>query len=93
MKKISLLVWPVENLLKLLKQKGSLASAGYGKMNKSSYVTGLARNRHFLDIYGEKTMKEWLERNQCPENDKLTEQAVWFFRICCLYTNRYGTDC
>ena len=25
-------------------------------------------------------MSEWLERNQCPENDKLTDQAVWFFQ-------------
>lgn len=23
-------------------------------------------------------MKDWLERIQCPENDKLTEEAVWF---------------
>ena len=69
-----------ENFIKALEAEGIPCSAGYGKMNKSSYVTGLARNRHFLDIYGEKTMKEWLERNQCPENDKLTEQAVWFFQ-------------
>ena len=25
-----------------------------------------------------KTMKLWLERNHCPENEKLTTQAVWF---------------
>ncbi|HNW57304.1 MAG TPA: DegT/DnrJ/EryC1/StrS family aminotransferase, partial [Bacteroidales bacterium] len=51
---------------------------GYGKMNKDAYVSDLAKNKHYLTIYGEKTMNEWLERNHCPENDKLTDQAVWF---------------
>jgi hypothetical protein len=26
-------------------------------------------------------MNQWLERNQCPQNDQLTqEQSVWFFQ-------------
>jgi perosamine synthetase len=26
-------------------------------------------------------MKEWLERNQCPQNDFLTQnESVWFFQ-------------
>jgi len=42
-------------------------------------VTNLAKNKHFLKIYGEQKLKDWLERNQnCPENDKLCDQAVWF---------------
>ncbi|MCE5346636.1 MAG: DegT/DnrJ/EryC1/StrS family aminotransferase [Bacteroidales bacterium] len=64
--------------LDALQKEGIPCSSGYGKMNKSAYVTDLAKNPHYLKIYGEKTMKEWLDRNQCPENDKLTEQAVWF---------------
>jgi dTDP-4-amino-4,6-dideoxygalactose transaminase len=64
--------------IKALTAEGIPCSAGYGKMNKESYVRDLAQNKHYLKIYGEKTMNEWLERNQCPENDKLTDQAVWF---------------
>lgn len=62
-----------------LQAEGIPCSGGYGMINKDKYVTELAQNRHYLKIYGEKMMKEWLERNQCPQNDILsTEQAVWF---------------
>ena len=53
--------------------------AGYGQMNKDAYVTGLSQNRHYLKIYGEKAMKEWVDRNHCPQNDRLTsEESLWF---------------
>lgn len=64
--------------LKALSGEGVACSSGYGMMNKEAYVTDLAKNRHYLSVYGEKTMKLWLERNHCPENEKLTSQAVWF---------------
>ena len=69
-----------EKFLKALQREGVTCSSGYGMLNKTNYVTDLAKNKHYLSVYGEKTMKEWLERIQCPENDKLTEQAVWFYQ-------------
>ncbi len=70
-----------DRFLDALTKEGIPCSNGYGMMNKEEYVTGLAKNRHYLNIYGEKTMKHWLERNQCPQNDLLTqEQSVWFFQ-------------
>lgn len=67
--------------LEALAKEGVPCSNGYGMMNKDAYVTGLAKNKHYLRIYGEKTMNQWLERNQCPQNDLLTsEQSVWFFQ-------------
>lgn len=68
-----------EKFMEALQAEGVPCSAGYGQMNKSEYVTSLAKNPHYLKIYGEKTMKDWLDRSECPQNDKLTsEQAVWF---------------
>ncbi|MGI6573887.1 MAG: aminotransferase class I/II-fold pyridoxal phosphate-dependent enzyme [Fermentimonas sp.] len=68
-----------DEFIKALTAEGVPCSSGYGQMNSSEYVRGLAENKHYLKVYGEKTMKEWLERNHCPQNDKLTkEQAVWF---------------
>jgi len=65
--------------LAALNAEGVPASSGYGVMNKDAYVTALAKNKHFLKIYGEKRMQEWLEQNQaCPQNDKVCAQAVWF---------------
>ncbi len=70
-----------EKFLEALTKEGIPCSEGYGMMNKETYVTGLAKNRHYLNIYGEKTMNQWLDRNQCPQNDILTsEQSVWFFQ-------------
>ncbi|MGJ7029614.1 DegT/DnrJ/EryC1/StrS family aminotransferase [Niabella hirudinis] len=70
-----------EQFLKALSAEGVPNSAGYGQMNKSDYVTALATNKHYLKIYGEKTMQHWLERNQCPQNDLLTaQQSVWLFQ-------------
>jgi dTDP-4-amino-4,6-dideoxygalactose transaminase len=67
--------------LEALIKEGIPCSNGYGMINKDAYVTGLAANKHYLKIYGKKTMEQWLERNQCPQNDKLTsEQSVWFFQ-------------
>lgn len=75
--------------LKALNQEGVPCSSGYGPMNKSAYITGLAKNSHYLKIYGEKFMSEWLERIPCPQNDKLTsEQAVWFFQTMLLGTRK-----
>ena len=67
--------------IKALEAEGIPCTSGYGQMNKDAYVQGLAKNKFYLKIYGEKMMKEWVERNQCPQNDKLTaEQSMWFFQ-------------
>jgi len=67
-----------ERFIQALSAEGIEAWVGYGDLNRSPYVTGLAKNRHYLKIYGEKTMKEWMERNHCPQNDKLTsEESLW----------------
>jgi perosamine synthetase len=69
-----------------MRSEGVPCSGGYGRINKDPFVTSLAKNKHYLKIYGEKTMKDWLDRNQCPVNDKLTEQAVWFYQTMLLGT-------
>jgi hypothetical protein len=70
-----------ERFIEALREEGVPCDSGYGQMNKDTYVTELAKNRHYLKIYGEKAMKQWLERNQCPQNDRLTsEQSIWFFQ-------------
>lgn len=67
--------------LEALQAEGVPCSVGYGQMNKDSYVTGLANNKHYLKIYGEKTMKDWVEKNSCPQNDALTsEESAWLFQ-------------
>ena len=65
--------------LAALSAEGVPASGGYGAMNKDAYVSALAKNKHFLKLYGEKKLQDWLERNQAlPQNDKVCAEGVWF---------------
>ena len=65
--------------MEALNREGVPCSGGYGQLNKDDYVSGLAKNKHFLKIYGEQRMQQWLEKNRdCPQNEKLCSEAVWF---------------
>ena len=75
--------------IEALNAEGVPCGSGYGQMNRDGYVTGLAKNRYYLKIYGEKTMKQWLERIHCPQNDQLTgEEAIWFSQTMLLGSTR-----
>jgi perosamine synthetase len=67
-----------EKFMEALRAEGVPCSGGYNAMNKEKYVTDLANNKHYLNIYGQKTMQDWLEKSHCPQNDQLCEQAIWF---------------
>ena len=67
----------LEKFVAALNEEGIPCSTGYGAMNKSEYVCKLAENPHYIKIYGKKRMKEWLDSNDCPMNDRLIKQAVW----------------
>jgi len=45
-------------------------------------------SRAFKRIYSEKELKEYEERNQCPENDRLCAEAVWFYQTMLLGTRQ-----
>jgi len=34
----------------------------------------------YVRVYGQQAIDEWPARNQCPQNDKLCEQSVWFYQ-------------
>lgn len=64
--------------LQELSKAGVSASSGYTPLNTTSHVKALAANPHYQRIYGKDTMARWVEANQCPVNDKLCSQAIWF---------------
>lgn len=64
--------------IRALNAEGVPCSTGYTPMTKEPYVHNLAKNKHYLKIYGERGMKQWLEQIACPVNDKLCEEeALW----------------
>jgi dTDP-4-amino-4,6-dideoxygalactose transaminase len=68
---------PRAKFLQALAKAGVAASSGYTALNTSAHVQALAANPHYQRIYGRDTMTRWLERNPCPVNDRLVEEAVW----------------
>ncbi len=69
---------PRARFLQELSKAGVSASSGYTSLNTSPHVNALAANPHYQRIYGKTTMQRWLERNACPVNDRVVEEAVWF---------------
>ena len=65
-----------EQFMRAMSQEGVNLSSGYGRIYP--YITNLAKSKYYLKIYGEKEMKRWLERIECPVNEKIAnEHAVW----------------
>lgn len=67
-----------EKFLKEMAKAGISASGGYTSLNQSRHVQALATNPYYLRIYGKEAMSRWVDANQCPVNDKLCSEAVWF---------------
>lgn len=63
--------------LQALAQDGVAASSGYTPLNASVHTEALATNPHYVKLYGKETMARWLERNRCPINDRVCEEAAW----------------
>ena len=69
---------PRSKFIKALSAEGVPASAGYSPLNKEPFLRNTFRNRGYQRIYGEKYIEQWFERNECPANDRLCADAVWF---------------
>ena len=69
---------PRATFVKELGKAGFAASTGYSRLNQSAHVKALASNPHYQRIYGKDFMTRWSEANQCPANDQLCEEAIWF---------------
>lgn len=78
-----------DQFIKALAAEGLACSPGYGPLNRSEYVKGLAQNKHYVRFYGKQRMQQWLEGNECPQNDILcSEQAAWFMQNTLLGTKK-----
>jgi len=64
--------------LKALEAEGIPCSGGYTPLNKEPFLKHSFDSRAYRAIYPSKQLEEWTERNHCPANDRLCEEAVWF---------------
>ncbi len=66
--------------LKALDAEGVPASSGYTPLNKRGYLKNALRSKGYRRIYSQADLARLEERNQCPANDRLCEEAVWIMQ-------------
>ena len=69
---------PRDRFLTALKAEGVPCSGGYSPLNQEPLLKNTLLSKGYRRIYGEKRLKAWLAQNQCPVNDRLCGEAVWF---------------
>lgn len=74
--------------LQALRAEGIPASDGYRPLNKEPFIKQALTSRAFRAVCPPERLRQWEERNQCPENDRLCEEAVWFTQNMLLGTRR-----
>ncbi len=71
---------PRAKFLKALSAEGIPASSGYTPLNKRQYLKNALQSKGYQRIYSRQELDRWEERNRCPANDQLCEQAVWIMQ-------------
>jgi hypothetical protein len=67
-----------DRFLKALEAEGIPASGGYSPLNREPYLEATLQSKAFKRVYPAERLQAWRESNQCPANDQLCRQAVWF---------------
>ena len=74
---------PRDNFLKALRREGVPCMSGYAPyLNAQPYLKDAFQTKNFKAMYPKERLdfKKYSERNQCPENDMLCNEAVWLFQ-------------
>lgn len=71
---------PRAEFLKALNAEGIPCSGGYTPLNKMPYLENGFKTKNFQKMHPPELLdiKKYSERNQCPVNDVVCEEAVWF---------------
>ena len=64
--------------LKALHAEGIPGSGGYTPLNRVSFLQTALESKGFQRLFSKKVLDDWRDRNQCPANDRLCGEAVWF---------------
>jgi dTDP-4-amino-4,6-dideoxygalactose transaminase len=69
---------PRSVFLKALEAEGIPASGGYDPLNREPFLKNVMASRAYKAVMPPERLQRWEERNQCPANDRLCGEAVWF---------------
>ena len=69
---------PRATFLKALSAEGIPASGGYSPLNREAFLKTALSSRAYKTLFPEEVLTSWEERNECPANNQLCQEAVWF---------------
>jgi Predicted pyridoxal phosphate-dependent enzyme apparently involved in regulation of cell wall biogenesis len=69
---------PRKTFLKALAAEGIPASRGYSPLNKEPFLKAALQSRSYQKLFPGSVLSSWEERNECPANNQLCNEAVWF---------------
>ena len=78
-----------EAFIKAMNAEGITCFSGYTPLNKMPYLENAFQSKNYRRMYAAKALdiKKYMQRNDCPNNDKLcNEEAVWLFQSMLLGT-------
>lgn len=77
---------PRAQFLKALRAEGIPASGGYSPLPAEPTIVETLGSPAFERIYGRAELARLTERNRCPDNERLCQQAVWLTQTMLLGT-------
>jgi perosamine synthetase len=69
---------PRDRFAKALTAEGIPTSTGYTPLNREPFIAQWLQSRGSRAIYGKDIYAKWQRRAECPENDRLCQEACWF---------------
>ncbi len=68
---------PRAAFLKALAAEGVPCQGGYSPLNTQPFLKNTLHSRGYQRLFPAREIAAWEERNRCPANDRLCEEAVW----------------
>jgi len=68
---------PRAKFLEALRAEGVPASAGYSPLNRESFLPSALDSKGFRRVFPKDVLDDYRDRNNCPANDRLCDEAVW----------------
>lgn len=84
---------PRDKFLKALRAEGIPSTTMYfDRLNTQHFVEHTISSKTFQKIFSKERLKKYREQNQCPVNDQLSEEGVWFGQTILLGTKNDMDD-
>ncbi len=83
---------PRSKFLAALKAEGVPCSSGYDRVNKNAFFENALQSKNFRKAYSKEKLDRCRQLNHCPDGDRLSDEAVWFFQSLLLGTKRDMDD-